>query len=77
MCLGIPGQVQAIDDGELRMARVSFGGAMKSVSLVFVPEARVDDWVIVHAGFAISRIDEGEARRVFELLEELEGGEGA
>jgi hydrogenase expression/formation protein HypC len=76
MCLGIPGQVQNIDESELRMARVSFGGAVKTVSLSFLPEARIGDWVIVHAGFAISSIDESEARRVFELLEQMEPGEG-
>jgi hydrogenase expression/formation protein HypC len=71
MCLGIPGKVILIEEGPLRMGRVTFGGITKEVCLEYVPEARVDDYVIVHVGFAISRLDESEARRVFDCLAEL------
>ncbi len=54
-----------------RGARVSFGGIVKEVSLAYCPEARVGDHVIVHVGFAISRVDEDEARKIFETLKEL------
>lgn len=54
-----------------RRARVSFGGVVKEVSLAYCPEARVGDHVIVHVGFAISRVDEGEAAKIFETLKQL------
>lgn len=54
-----------------RIGKVNFGGVMKVVSLAYVPEAQVGDYVIVHVGFALSRIDEDEARRVFDYLEEM------
>lgn len=74
MCLGIPGRIEAITDtGELtRAGRVSFGGIQKDVNLAYVPEAKVGDYVIVHVGFAISVIDEAEARQVFAYLEEMD-----
>ncbi|MCC6552989.1 MAG: HypC/HybG/HupF family hydrogenase formation chaperone [Polyangiaceae bacterium] len=71
MCLGIPGKVLSIVERELTMARVAFGGVVKEVCLAYVPEAAVGDYVIVHAGFAISRVDEQEAARVFSYLEEI------
>lgn len=72
MCLGIPGQVVQLDDaGGLRMGKVSFGGAAREVCLEYVPEVTLGDYVIVHAGFAISRVDEEEASRTFHLLEEM------
>ena len=71
MCLGIPGQVVTRGEGELPMGRVSFGGIIKEVCLAYVPEAEVGDYVIVHVGFAISRLDEGEAERTFAYLEEI------
>ncbi|GAB6046618.1 hypothetical protein JCM19379_04410 [Methyloparacoccus murrellii] len=64
MCLAVPGQIISLSEpgaGEPR-GRVSFGGALKEVSLAFTPEAAVGDYVIVHAGCAISRLDEDEAR---------------
>lgn len=70
MCLGIPGEIVRVTEGELRMGRVSFGGIIKEVCLAYVPEAEPGDFVIVHAGFAISRIDEAEAARVFAYLDE-------
>lgn len=71
MCLAIPGQVIEIGGDELRTARVSFGGAIKSASLALVPEAAVGDYVIVHAGFAISRLDEAAAQRTLDALASL------
>ena len=73
MCLAIPGQVLSIEDDTLRTASVSFGGVTKSVSLALVPEAGVGDYVIVHVGFAISKLDEEAARRALELMAELDG----
>ncbi|MBI4424932.1 MAG: HypC/HybG/HupF family hydrogenase formation chaperone [Elusimicrobia bacterium] len=73
MCLGIPGRVAELTTGEsgLAMGRVDFGGVLKEVCLAYVPEAAVGDYVIVHVGFAISRLDESEAGRVFSYLREL------
>jgi hydrogenase expression/formation protein HypC len=74
MCLAIPGKVASIsgDDSLTRMGKVDFGGVLKEASLAYVPEAEVGDYVIVHAGFAISRLDEAEATKVFEYLREIE-----
>jgi len=74
MCLGIPGEIKQIDgdDPLLRTAKVSFGGIVKEVNLAYVPEARVGDYVIVHVGFAISRVKEQEARQVFEYLQQID-----
>ncbi|HMK30464.1 MAG TPA: HypC/HybG/HupF family hydrogenase formation chaperone [Terriglobales bacterium] len=72
MCLAIPGKVLAVEKVEgIRLARVQFGGIVRAVSLDLVPEAVVGDYVIVHVGYAISRLDEAEARRTFELLRVL------
>ncbi|HYA70604.1 MAG TPA: HypC/HybG/HupF family hydrogenase formation chaperone [Thermoplasmata archaeon] len=73
MCLAIPGRVESIDpsDPNLRMARVRFGGIIKQVSLAYTPEAKVGDYVIVHVGFAISRLDEKEAQQVFEYARQI------
>jgi hydrogenase expression/formation protein HypC len=74
MCLAIPGKVTSIDgaDSLTRMGKVDFGGVFKEASLACVPEAEVGDYVIVHAGFAISRLDEEEAGKVFEYLREMQ-----
>ena len=71
MCLAIPGQVVTIEDDPLRTGTVSFGGVTKSVSLAMVPEAQVGDYVIVHVGFAISKLDEAAARRSLELYRDM------
>ena len=73
MCLAVPGKIVSVsgDDPLTRMARVSFGGVIKEVSLAYLPDAGTDDYVIVHAGFALSQIDEAEAHRVFEELQRL------
>lgn len=78
MCLGVPGKVIAIQEQALgmNMAKVSFGGIAKEVCLAYVPEARVGDYVIVHAGFALSKLDEQEAAEIFELLSEMEEAAG-
>ncbi len=72
MCLAIPGRVLEIDDsGFMRMAKVDFGGVVREVCLAYVPEAQVGDYVIVHTGFAISRVDEAEAQETLRLLGEI------
>jgi hydrogenase expression/formation protein HypC len=73
MCLAIPGRIISIeDDGAFRRTgKVSFGGLMRCTDLTFVPEARIGDYVIVHAGFAISTIDEQEATAVFDTIKEM------
>ena len=72
MCLAIPGRVIEIDDqAAMRMSRVDFGGITQDVSLAYLPDVRVDDYVIVHAGFAISQLDEEEAHETLRLLEEI------
>jgi len=74
MCLGIPGKIISIEDNPLgvRMGKVSFGGIVKESCLAFTPEVQVGDYVIVHVGFAISRLDEEEAQQTLEMLAELE-----
>lgn len=72
MCLGIPGRVVSlVDAGGLRMGKVQFGGIFRDACLEYVPEVEAGDYVIVHAGFAISRVDEEEAARTYRLLEEM------
>lgn len=74
MCLGIPGNILSTEgeDPLKRTGRVSFGGIVKEVNLAYVPEARVGDYVIVHVGFAISTVDETEARQVFDYLDHMD-----
>ena len=72
MCLAVPGKILTIDDAAgLRQARVQFGGINRVASLELVPEAQVGDYVLVHVGFAISRIDEEEARQTLADLETM------
>jgi hydrogenase expression/formation protein HypC len=73
MCLAIPGKVSEIftQDG-MHMARVQFGGVTREACLDYVPETQVGDYVLVHVGFAISRVDEEEARRTYEALAEID-----
>ncbi len=87
MCLGIPGRItETHDDRGTPMATVDFGGARKTVCLAFAPDSGTDDWVIVHAGFAIATLDEAAAQESLALFAELgmvdsdegiEPGEGA
>ena len=73
MCLAIPGKIIDIkaEVDALAMGRVDFAGVVKEACLAFVPEAKVGDYVIVHVGFAISTMDESEAKKVFSYLEEI------
>jgi hydrogenase expression/formation protein HypC len=76
MCLGIPGEIVAIDppadEGGLLHGVVSFGGVRKRVCLAYVPEARPGNYAIVHAGFALNLVDEARAQEIFDTLAELE-----
>ena len=73
MCLAVPGRVTSVaDEGGLKMARVDFGGVVRKACLSYLPEADVGDYVLVHVGFAISRVDEEEAQKVFEYLKEID-----
>ncbi len=71
MCLAVPGQIQTIEEEGLRHGTVSFGGITKDVCLALVPDARVGDYVIVHVGFAISKVDEQAATKTFSMIEDL------
>ena len=73
MCLAVPGKLIEIsgDDPEFRTGRVSFGGVVKDVSLALVPEAKVNDYVLVHVGVALNIVDEKEAAEVFDYLREM------
>ena len=72
MCLAVPGRlVEILVEDDVRMGRVDFGGVRKKACLEHVPDAKVGDYVLVHVGFALSRIDEDEAKRVFALLAEM------
>ncbi len=73
MCLGIPGKVvELFERDDLPMGKVEFGGIVKEACLAYTPEARPGDYVLVHVGFAISRIDEDEARETMEIIAEIE-----
>ena len=79
MCLAVPGRVLSIDEGDpARSARVDFAGVVKSVALAFVPDAAVGDYVIVHVGVALSRLDEVEAQATLDEIRRVveAGGTG-
>lgn len=72
MCLGVPGKVTAVrEEHGTRMATVDFGGVTRSVCLAYAPDAVVGDYTIVHAGFAITRLDEASALETLALFAEL------
>jgi hydrogenase expression/formation protein HypC len=73
MCLAIPGKVIEIaqDARGVRMGKANFGGIVKQVCLEYTPEVNMGDYVLVHVGFALSKVDEEEAERTYRLLEEL------
>jgi hydrogenase expression/formation protein HypC len=73
MCLAVPGKILSVegDDPVLRCGRVDFSGIVKRINLAYVPEAKIGDYVLVHVGFAISTVDEEEARQVFEYLQKI------
>jgi hydrogenase expression/formation protein HypC len=73
MCLAIPGKVvETFDQRGMRMAKVQFGGIVREACLEYVPETQVGEYVLVHVGFAISRIDEAEAERTYQALRDLD-----
>jgi hydrogenase expression/formation protein HypC len=78
MCLGVPGKVVEIEENDLglNMGVVQFGGIKRKVSLACVPDVEVGEYVVVHVGFAISKIDEHEAKQVFRTLQEMGELEG-
>ncbi len=72
MCLAVPGKILSVEGDALnRTGQVSFGGIVKQVSLAYVPEAQVDEYVLVHVGFALNVVDEHEAQQVFAYLREM------
>lgn len=72
MCLGVPGKVTAVrDERGTRMATVDFGGVTKDVCLAYVPEVEIGDYTIVHAGFAITKLDEASARETLRMMGEM------
>ena len=74
MCLGVPGKVIAIEPDPLgmTMGKVNFAGIVKDVCLAYIPDVQIGDYVVVHVGFAISKVDEEEARQVFAYLREMD-----
>lgn len=73
MCLAIPGKVlEAYEARGMHMAKVQFGGITREACLEYVPETQVGDYVLVHVGFAISRVDEAEAERTYQALRDLD-----
>ena len=79
MCLAVPGKVLDVENSDALSAggRVDFGGIVKQVNLAYVPEAKSGDYVLVHAGFAISVIDEEQAAEIFRFLEMMDSGKEA
>jgi len=73
MCLAIPGKLIEVttDSAGVKMGRANFGGIVKQVCLEYTPEAKVHDYVLVHVGFALSTVDQEEAARTYQLLQEL------
>ena len=74
MCLAIPGKViEIMDDPQgVRMGRANFGGIVKQVCLEYTPEVQMGDYVLVHVGFALSKVDEDEAERTYQALAEMD-----
>ena len=74
MCLAVPGKIVSIDvsNPDLRMAKVSFGGIIKDICVQWLPEAIVGDYIIAHAGMALNKLDEEEARLSLEAFDEME-----
>jgi len=72
MCLGIPGKILSIyEEQSTKMAKVDFGGVTREVCVEVIPEAKPGDWTIVHAGFALNILDEGEALETLAILQEM------
>ena len=76
MCLGIPGKVlEVFERDSLPMGKIEFSGIVKEACLAYTPEAEVGDYVLIHVGFAISRIDEQEANEIFQYLDEIQAAD--
>jgi hydrogenase expression/formation protein HypC len=71
MCLGIPAQIVELVDNEASLAKAEISGVRRVVSIALCPEAAVGDWVLVHVGFALDKIDEQQALETLELLEQM------
>lgn len=72
MCLGVPGKITTIyTSGTLQMAKIDFGGVIREACVEAVPEAKVGDWTIIHAGFALNRMSEEEAQETLDVLRQL------
>jgi len=74
MCLAVPGKIVSIyedDPPEVRRGKVDFAGVQKEICLAYTPEANLGDYVLVHVGFALSVVDEAEAQKIFETLQEM------
>jgi hydrogenase expression/formation protein HypC len=72
MCLAVPGRIVELVEGDgVAMAKLDYGGVTREACMAYLPEAQVGDYVLVHVGFAISRVDEEEAARTLALLREL------
>lgn len=73
MCLAVPGKILSVsgEDAFQRTGKVQFGGILKEINLAYTPEAKVNDYILAHVGFAISVVDEAEAKKVFEYLEQI------
>jgi hydrogenase expression/formation protein HypC len=73
MCLGIPGKIiEVYEEDGIRMGKVDFGGVIKEACLDFLPNIQVGDYTIVHVGFGISQVDEEEAMKTLEMLQEMD-----
>ena len=71
MCLGIPGRIVRIDDPARKLATADVAGVQRQVNLVCTPQAGVGDWVLIHVGFAMARLDEAQAAQTLQILKEL------
>ena len=71
MCLGVPGRIVAVEEGFMRMGTVDFDGSTLKVCLAYVPEAEPGDYVLVHAGFALSQLDEEQAAMTLDVLRQM------
>ena len=73
MCLAVPGKIISIDESnpELKMAKVNFGGVIKDICIQWLPDVQLGDYVLVHVGFALSKIDPKDAEETLEILQQM------
>lgn len=73
MCLAVPGKIISIDESnpELKMAKVNFGGVIKDICIQWLPDVQLGDYVLVHVGFALSKIDSKDAEETLEILKQM------